>query len=426
MAEMSPKLANKFTCTGCMVCVDACTFSALKSKWDDDGHLYVECDNRKCTGCGKCEKICPVVGEFSYEREISTSVPYVAWANEDAIRILSSSGGIFAPIAYHTINNGGYVAGAVMDGFSVKHILTNKSEDIVRMQGSKYQQGDSTGVYNAVKEKLIEGKPVFFTGVPCQVAALYAFLGKHGKFESLLTADLACSGFPTSLLLKKFAQEKIGIDVENESQKISVTYRSKNEGWRKSQKISVTYRSKDEDLRRSQNRPGKDYGINNFVYNGFCSGNTQRYSCSNCKFALLNRKADLTLADFWSDKRFREQHYKGVSCVVVHSGKGQTMLTQAGLFIYYQAEWNDFIPYNKLIYNKLTFLKIHPARVFMAWNFKHLSYPVLEKLYGKKIDKSDLIWLPYKLFNFIVFKIRSEKRKKYNSLFLKKLTNGKN
>ena len=421
-----PLLATKRTCTGCMACSDACNSNALNMIVASDGHYYPKLNLDNCTNCGLCTKVCPIVSKFDYQSIENISRPYAAWANDDSIRMSSSSGGIFAPIAYHTIKNGGYVAGAIMDGISVKHILTNKAEDIIQMQGSKYQQADSMGVYNAVREKLKDGKFVFFTGVPCQVAALYSFLGKYGKSELLLTSDLACSGFPTSLLLKKFIEEKIGKDVENESKNIFISYRSKDKGWKKSQKFFVSYHSKDEEWDKSKKSLETDYGLNNFVYNGFLSGTTQRYSCSDCKFALLQRKADLTLADFWKDKRFPEEHYKGISCVVAHSERGRTILTKNVYFTFHQVKWADFIPYNKLVYHKLPFLKVHPARVFMAFNFKHLPFSILEKIYGKKINMNDVLWLPYKIFNLVIFKIRTRKREKYKTMFLKKNINEKN
>ena len=403
-----------------MACVDSCQTSALKSSWTEDGHLYPAFIEGKCIQCGKCEKVCPITSKFSYERNNSLSIPYAAWATDNAVRIASSSGGIFAAIAYHVIRNGGNVAGSIMDNISIKHILTDKVEDIALMQGSKYQQGDSTGVYVAVKEKLKEGQRVFFSGVPCQVAGLYSFLGKLAESELLLTADLVCSGFPSSRLLKRFIEE-IGFGGEK-SRKISVTYRNKNAGWEKSKKINITYNEKNHE---SKDKKITDYGFNNLVYNGFGCNYTARYSCGNCQFALLRRKSDMTLADFWGEKNFAEEHFRGVSCVVAHSDAGIKILDAAGI-IFHEIKWKNFLPYNKMVYQKIHFLQIHPARKFLVWNFSHFSYAVLEKIYGGKIGRKDIFWLPYKIFNFVLWKISSHNAKKYNNLSLKRLKHEKN
>jgi hypothetical protein len=326
----------------------------------------------------------------------------------------SASGGIFAAVADYIIRNGGYVVGAIMDGVTVKYVITDKLEDIANMQGSKYQQADSTGIYKLVKEKISAGSVVFFSGVPCQVAGLYSLLGKLGHSDLLLTADLVCTGFPTSLLLKRFMD-----NINYPYSKIS--YRNKSKGWINSDGRFVTVNAL---ALTVTNRPGEiiDYGRNNFVYNGYFCGHTLRYSCSNCRFPFLNRKADLTLADFWGEKHFPEEHYKGISCVVAHSDAGRKLLTAADI-TFHEVEWADFIPFNKMVYSKMPYLKIHPARRLLAWNFSHLSFTCLEKIYGGKIKKTNIVWLPYKIFNFIIWKISEKRRKIYNKNFLKKIRN---
>ena len=45
-----------------------------------------------------------------------------------------------------------------------------------------------------VKDCLKNGQQVLFTGTPCQIAGLYAYL--HKDYDNLLTLDLACHGTP--------------------------------------------------------------------------------------------------------------------------------------------------------------------------------------------------------------------------------------
>ena len=133
-----PLLASRKKCTGCLACIDACNFDALKGTFQSDGFLYPAVNLENCTQCGLCTKTCPVVNGFSYQSENDTSKPYAAWSNNDELRMRSSSGGVFAAFAKKTIKEGGYVAGSAMEELSVKHILINNVNDICILQGSKY------------------------------------------------------------------------------------------------------------------------------------------------------------------------------------------------------------------------------------------------------------------------------------------------
>jgi hypothetical protein len=127
------------------------------------------------------------------------------------------------------------------------------------------------------------------------------------------------------------------------------------------------------------------------------------------------------MADFWNEKHFPEEHEKGVSCVIVHSEAGGKVVANEELFIVHPTAWSDFVPYNKLIYHRLPLLRFHPARILLAWNFKNLSYPVLEKIYGKKLSKMDIAWLPYRTLNYIYRRIRITKRQRYISNFMNRI-----
>lgn len=85
----------------------------------------------------------------------------------------SSSGGVFAALAVEILARGGVVFGAAMNGTVVVHRAIERIEDLEALQGSKYQQGDLSGVYRKAREYLREGRPVLFSGVPCQIAGLY-------------------------------------------------------------------------------------------------------------------------------------------------------------------------------------------------------------------------------------------------------------
>lgn len=60
----------------------------------------------------------------------------------------------------------------------VRHIGVERIHELGKLQGSKYVQSQMGSIYLEVKEKLNRGKIVYFSGTPCQVDGLIAFLGK--------------------------------------------------------------------------------------------------------------------------------------------------------------------------------------------------------------------------------------------------------
>ena len=71
---------------------------------------------------------------------------------------------------------------------------------------SKYFQANAGDVYRQVKKMLLDGRKVLFSGTSCQVAALYAVLGKR-KFENLTTVDIVCHGVPSPKVFEKYVGE---------------------------------------------------------------------------------------------------------------------------------------------------------------------------------------------------------------------------
>ena len=70
-------------------------------------------------------------------------------------------------------------------------------EDIKAFMGSKYVKAHPGNTFSECKNYLEEGKPVLYTGTPCQITAIKAFLGK--EYSNLFTISIACEGMmPTS------------------------------------------------------------------------------------------------------------------------------------------------------------------------------------------------------------------------------------
>ncbi|MBQ4278433.1 MAG: Coenzyme F420 hydrogenase/dehydrogenase, beta subunit C-terminal domain [Rikenellaceae bacterium] len=387
---LKPTLATRRTCTGCMACVDSCAHSALESYMARDGHLYVRWNRTDCTGCGACSRTCPVI--TPHKPEPGKPGIRAAWANDERLRMKSSSGGVFAALAVQTLAEGGVVFGAAMKGTQVVHRAVERIDDLEALQGSKYQQGDLSGVYRKVRKYLREGRAVLFSGVPCQVAGLYGMLGGK-RPDNLLAVDLVCSGFPSLLPLQSFLKHEPYGRVE------TLTYRDKRDGWYDDAKQRIS--SQDLTLYPEDGTPVKLYS--GLVYSAFGSHLTNRSSCLNCPFARAHRLADLTLADYWGDRDYPDQHYAGLSAVVVHSRKGLEAISKADLTVH-PSTWAKFLhSCYRMVCGRHPFIRLHPGRWLRTFAFTRGSYALQQHLFYVK--PMTLLTFPYRAWGGFLFRM---------------------
>lgn len=292
-------------CCGCAACFNSCPVNAIEMKENEDGFLYPFVKEEICINCGKCVRACPeLTPEFSNRKEPAC---YAAYA-EDAIRMNSSSGGIFTLLAEKVLEKGGYVCGVVMDeNFSAVHRIIHTKEELAKMRGSKYVQSRVGTSYRDVKKLLDEGKQVLFSGVPCQVAGLKGFL--HREYENLLTIDVVCHGVPSPGVFRKYRTEKYG------NQLADFQFRTKEFGHNCNHCIATLKNGK----RVVGNRENDAYE------RAFHSSLMLRSSCGECSFAPAPRQGDLTLGDFWNIEKYNPAFPdpKGISLVLLNSAKGE-------------------------------------------------------------------------------------------------------
>jgi len=372
-----------------MACVDACGHDALHEIVGRDGHYYVEIDREKCIKCGACMKVCPVVSDFRYGDNLrgGESKPFAAWCNDDCLIGRSSSGGVFAGLAAYVLNAGGVVIGSAMENSVARHIAVESIADLHKLQGSKYQQSDTQGIYRTTLEYLKSGRTVLFSGLGCQIGALYSFLGKR-NFDNLITVDLICGGIPSRLVEKKFLS-LTGYD--------NITgYRDKIDGWFDGKGYALSVEHNDESLRI----PLKD----SFVLKTFCGGLTQRYSCGDCKFNGINRKADITIGDFWGIREFKEHRTAGISVAITHSQRGESLLRKADIELH-ATDWTKVLSHNpRLAVGKVRLHRYRMGRIFIRPLFDHLSMKHLDILYAG--GKGSVMWLPYRAFRYVLWRLQ--------------------
>ncbi|SFI03986.1 Coenzyme F420-reducing hydrogenase, beta subunit [Pseudobutyrivibrio sp. OR37] len=299
-------------CIGCGACYNICQANCIKMIQDEEGFLYPQVDEKKCLGCLLCEKKCPVLKDNFAVNDIKQG--YAAYNKNSVIRLNSSSGGIFSALAEYIISQGGIVAGAAFskDYRSVEHVLIDSKDEIERLMGSKYIQSDINEIYKKISIALKEGKMVYFSGTPCQVAGLYSYLDK--KYDNLFTQDIICHGVPSNLVWNNYLEDVVP-SVEKDINYIS--FRNKKYGWKFFSliikgKLGFIY----------QKKAYKDIFMRGYFENLFL-----RKSCYNCKFKGEKRQADITVGDFWGVENFSHKMNddKGTSLIVIYSEKGKEL-----------------------------------------------------------------------------------------------------
>lgn len=298
-------------CCGCSACADVCPKNAIQMK-SQDGFLYPEIDQTKCVECGLCRKVCA----FKEEKKWGSNClkAYALRANDSNITMASSSGGVFTLLSDYVLEQGGVVYGAAYDGaMRVCHQRAETAEQRNAMRGSKYVQSDATGIYRRVRDDLKDGRKVLFTGAPCQVAALRAFLGR--EFDNLICVDIICHGVPNPKVWEQYVsymEKKYGKKLKDYS------FRNKNISWKK-YSAKLTF---DDGSQIAHNDFTGSY-IELFRYD-VC----MRPSCTRCRYASTNREGDITIGDFWGIEKVLPEvdTAQGVSAVMVRSEKGAEIL----------------------------------------------------------------------------------------------------
>lgn len=304
---------GKHDCSGCSACADVCPAAAITMAPDAEGFLYPVVDADKCIRCGKCDKVCGFVPKSQWEPGFEYPRAYGIKHKEESTRLTSRSGAAFVAFSDRILDAGGVVYGAAFQkDFSVKHIraVTREARDL--MKGAKYVQSDVSGVFTQVAEDLKAGKDVLFSGTPCQISGLLAMLqDRKVDREKLVCCDLVCHGTPSPAIWKDYVAH---VEKKHGSPVKVANFRDKSFGWEAHCESFL--------LENGKKIAGRDY--TDLFYEHIM----MRPSCHNCKFANVNRVADLTLADFWgiekNDAAFNDN--KGVSLVLVSSQKGADLL----------------------------------------------------------------------------------------------------
>lgn len=337
-------LASFKECTGCHACYSVCPKSAISMIPNSEGFLYPEIDSSKCIQCNLCSSVCPVINLQNKSDE--NTIAYALAIKDKTIRMESSSGGAFTSLAEQIITENGIVFGAKFDSnFQVIHGWTNNVEGLADFRGSKYLQSNIHNSYIECKDSLNNGQKVLFTGTPCQIQGLKRFLKK--EYDNLITVDFVCHGVPSPLLWKTYLEYRINTDGHSFSDISKISFRNKDEGWKKFS-LSVTYN----DSTKYRQLLSNDYYMKLFLRDV-----ALRKSCYNCSAKGVNRISDITIADFWGIQNILPEidDDTGTSLIIVHSDKGKSLISKLTDCTITEVNLNDCIKFNSAIINSKPF-----------------------------------------------------------------------
>lgn len=227
------------------------------------------------------------------------------------IRMHSASGGLFSAIAENILKKNGVIYGVGLDAtFDVNFFRITDIQNLRILNGSKYVQCPTKETFLNVKQDLEAERFVVFSGTPCQVDGLRAFLGK--EYPNLLMCDIVCHGCPSPYLFRDFLH-----NLPSDTKAIS--FRDKEFGWSK-QKWSIT-----------ENKKKKVDSIELITYKKlFYTHLAHRPSCYHCPYTTPYRNSDITMADFWGVENvlpeFKDE--LGVSIALVHTQKAERVIEQ--------------------------------------------------------------------------------------------------
>lgn len=306
-------IVDKSKCSGCAACAAVCPANCIGIHTDEEGFYYPVVDKDSCINCGLCERICPIqnpVPETEFEQE-----GYVVQSKDPQILRESTAGGTYTALASHIIGEHGAVFGAAFDeDLSVKHICVENAEELWRFRNSKYVQSYmDPAIFRKAKKYLQEGRPVLFSGTPCQIEGLLSYLGK--EYPNLYTLDVVCRAVPSPLILKKYIEYQTGY----QNGKVeSIRFRDKHYGYKFSTLHVVT----------EENKGNYHRGIESDPWlRAFFSDAINRPSCYACHFKKRFRRSDFTVWDCFQTDRFTKEldNDKGATRMLIHTKKGKEL-----------------------------------------------------------------------------------------------------
>ena len=308
-------ITDKTRCCGCTACQAACPHDAIVMKPDVLGFTYPEVDMSACVDCGLCEKVCAFVKDCDASLPVDRSLTAEVQAarhKDGNVVAASQSGGVFTALSDAVLSEGGVIYGAAYKGLDeVSHIRAESAQERNLLRGSKYVQSDMGQIFRSVREDLVNGRKVLFSGTPCQVAGLKSYIPER-LHENLLLVDFICHGVPSPSVWKDYVEY-----MSRKGNIVRAIFRDKSvAGW-KVHADSFLY----EDEKK---RTGDTFRVL------FYKNIILRHNCGNCPYNVTAHPADVTIGDFWGVAEVLPvmDSGAGTSMVICNTEKGKLLMSR--------------------------------------------------------------------------------------------------
>jgi len=213
-------------CVGCGVCEAACPNEAIEVTFDFIKGMYIP--RVKAEKCNECQKCLDVCYGYAVDRALnfiifggmSTSLIgnfrgcYVGYANDEALRYSSTSGGVVSAVLTYALKHG-LIDGAIVTKMEAgnppipKAFVASTVDEIVSALGSKYCPVSFAECLNAIEA----GKRYAVVGLPCHIYGIRKLAEFNFKIKNSITLylGLLCGGMPSYLgtlyLLKRYKKD---------------------------------------------------------------------------------------------------------------------------------------------------------------------------------------------------------------------------
>ncbi len=282
---------------------------------DEEGFHYPQVELSKCIECRRCEKVCTFKKDIFYSSNADKPIEtYAARHVNQKVLMTSTSGGMFTALSDFIIEKSGSVFGAEFDeDFCISHKRATTKFERNRFKGSKYVQSNLKKTFTEIKQDIIDGKDVMFSGTPCQNAALRNYLGNI-DISKLLLCDIICHGVTSPMIWRDY---KNRLEKKFKSKLKFYDFRPKYAGWEKTSDEVCMFENG-----KTVHTIGTSYNYKKMYYGHLIT----RPSCHNCPFTSLRRVSDITIADCRGIEKVIPEikTYEGVSLVMINSDKGRS------------------------------------------------------------------------------------------------------
>lgn len=313
-------------CCGCTSCANSCPKNAISMARNEEGFLMPSIDIGKCVECGICEKSCPHINtskdlsNFSLD-SFKGKGAYIYYSVSDK-RKESASGGFVYDAMNKVVSEGGIACGCLWDeNLSAVHCLSDRYEDLLKMQSSKYVQSNLGNSFKKIKAELKNGRRVIFCGTPCQSAGLKQFVGNLDT-TNLINISLICHGVPSPSVWDKW---KCIMEKKYNGKLVDVNMRDKSYKGYSTSYSKYTFVGNDDQEQVIVGMP--TYLADPYIFL-FTDNLYLRHSCNHCQYKADNNGADIIVGDFHAS--IKEAGNMGCSTLIAMNVKGQSFISDLG------------------------------------------------------------------------------------------------